>query len=174
MIRQYLAGNSEAYDGIHRLYKDCLWRYLAHRTRNDEDTKELFNIVCYEVARLIGTLQEPAKLRAWVCRIAEFRLKNFYTKKHLEVEVPTGNEDLADPHLNPEDELSERQQLLALRQSILALEGPQRTVSMMFYLGQVPQKEISSELGIPLNTVKSHLRRAKMAIMERLAEKSNV
>ena len=169
-IDAYLAGDRDAYQAVHDAYKDCLWAFLAHRTRSREDTKDVFNWVSFEVSRLLPTLNDSRKLRSWVCAIAERRLKNYYRKRGPGETPIESVGELADRREGPEERVDRLQRLRLLRELMLALPEPQRAIAVAFYLGKVPLKDIAHFQDMPLNTVKSHLRRAKLAIMERMEE----
>ena len=172
LIGAHARGDSRAFEQIHNQYKDALWRYLAHRTRSTEDTKDLFNIVAYEVSRLIVQLEQPKKLRSWVCAIAERRLKHYYHREPKTGETLDVIEGLAGVDPSPEEHLARRQHLLQVRGSMLKLRDPERTICAQFYLGQVPIKEIALTMEMPVNTVKSHLRRARIALVDRLGART--
>jgi RNA polymerase sigma-70 factor (ECF subfamily) len=47
-----------------------------------------------------------------------------------------------------------------------------RAVFLRFHRDEVPLKEIAEEMGVPVNTVKSHLHRARLRLAERLRGRS--
>ncbi len=57
-----------------------------------------------------------------------------------------------------------------LREELARLPEPTRSVLIAYHVGEVPVREIARELGMPENTVKSHLRRGRLAVRERLEE----
>jgi RNA polymerase sigma-70 factor (ECF subfamily) len=60
-----------------------------------------------------------------------------------------------------------------LAEMIEGLRPEWRMVLALRYDGGLEYREISSTLGIPLNTVRTHLRRAKAALRARLEEKDD-
>jgi len=57
-----------------------------------------------------------------------------------------------------------------VRQELARLEEPERSVMIAFHIGEVPVREIAGDMGLPENTVKSHLRRARLKLQRRLGE----
>jgi len=55
-----------------------------------------------------------------------------------------------------------------VRQELARLEEPERSVMVAFHIAEVPVREIASDIGLPENTVKSHLRRARLKLRRRL------
>ena len=57
----------------------------------------------------------------------------------------------------------------ALAREIEALPEKQRAVVTLYYLEERPTEEVAAMLGMPVNTVKTHLHRARARLAERLA-----
>lgn len=57
-----------------------------------------------------------------------------------------------------------------LRREFARLPEPTRLVLIAYHVGQVPVREIALDLGMPENTVKSHLRRGRALVRARLEE----
>ena len=57
-----------------------------------------------------------------------------------------------------------------LEREILRLPLPQQEVLILTCIENLPQKEVAEILGLPVNTVKTHLRRARQALVKRLGE----
>lgn len=87
--------------------------------------------------------------------------------------------DPDDPVLVPNSEMSPEQSAAngqtrqLIREAFKTLPPDQRTVLQLFYLEQKTQKEISTELGWPLGTVKSRMRLAINRLQTTLRNTSN-
>ena len=66
-----------------------------------------------------------------------------------------------------DEQLNQRQQLAQAAAVLHAMDDNLRTVLMMFELGEASLAEIALELGIPVGTVKSRLRRARAELSRR-------
>ncbi len=53
---------------------------------------------------------------------------------------------------------------------LAGLPEPTRSLLVAYHVAEVPVREIALELGMPENTVKSHLRRGRMLVRARLEE----
>ena len=60
-----------------------------------------------------------------------------------------------------------------LEQRIAALPEPQREVLVLSTMKGLRMSEIATILELPENTVKTHLRRARLALAESLAQREN-
>jgi RNA polymerase sigma-70 factor (ECF subfamily) len=75
-----------------------------------------------------------------------------------------------DPHPEPEDGLVRKGTLQRLADAVETLPFPYRSVISLRYEAEMSYQEIAEALSLPLNTVRTHLRRAKQALRERLEE----
>ncbi len=55
-----------------------------------------------------------------------------------------------------------------LRQELDRLEEPTRSILLAYYLAEVPVIDIAADMGLPENTVKSHLHRGRLALRRQL------
>jgi len=72
--------------------------------------------------------------------------------------------DHPDPAASPEERLDERQREARVRTALRALSAEQVRVLQLSYFSDSPHSEIARELGIPLGTVKSRIRRALITL----------
>ena len=70
----------------------------------------------------------------------------------------------------PETILQDREKQRLIREILGELTELQRLCVVAFYYNEQKQEEIAQELGIPVNTVKSHLNRAKVKVKEAVIE----
>jgi RNA polymerase sigma-70 factor (ECF subfamily) len=75
---------------------------------------------------------------------------------------------LVDPQPGPESRLEESEILERLAQAVADLPPAYRVVIALRYDAGLSYQEISQALGIPLNTVRTHLRRAKTHLRKAL------
>ncbi len=67
----------------------------------------------------------------------------------------------------PEQWLASAKETAArLERAIAALPLPQREVLVLATIESLPLKDIASILGMPVNTVKTHVRRARLRLVE--------
>jgi RNA polymerase sigma-70 factor (ECF subfamily) len=82
-------------------------------------------------------------------------------------DAQTTGERLADTDrwTQPEQELELRESATEVRAALVTLPAPQRLALTLHYFEDLRYEDIADVMGLPLNTVKSHIRRGK----ERLA-----
>ena len=71
----------------------------------------------------------------------------------------------------PERHMLAKEKVRELSQVVAALSPNQRTVFLMKFVEEMPVNEISQILGMPMNTVRTHLHRALSAVRSRMGAK---
>jgi RNA polymerase sigma-70 factor (ECF subfamily) len=70
----------------------------------------------------------------------------------------------------PADQATVDEQVQRIRAALYALDPKPRQALYLAYFGGMSQSEIARYLGIPLGTVKTHIRKALLQLRERLAD----
>jgi RNA polymerase sigma-70 factor (ECF subfamily) len=70
----------------------------------------------------------------------------------------------------PDEQLSFRESAQEVRRALARLPTPQRLALTLHYFDDMRYEEIAAVMGLPLNTVKSHIRRGKERMAALLAE----
>jgi len=106
--------------------------------------------------------QEKGSIMAWLLTICRSRAIDRYRKQqHVSVEISdTLRSETASPVDSPDDLLSTIQRDSSIHQALQKLSSIQRQlISLAFFRGFTYQ-EIADFIGMPLGTVKSHIRRS--------------
>ena len=160
LILQFQDGSQEAFAELFERYRDPLYgffrRRLENRARAEELTQECFLAVLRNVARY-----EPrAGFRSYLYGIAINLVSADRRKAGREVAKVDA---AADPsaHENPEA-------ALWVRDALGRLEEKDREILMLREYEQLSYTEIGTLLRLPVNTVRSRLFRARMALKGQL------
>ncbi|MBO4628049.1 MAG: RNA polymerase sigma factor [Lachnospiraceae bacterium] len=158
-----------------------IYRFCYHLTGSQYDADDLYqDTLCkaYEIRTRIKRLGDGALLekeRNYCLGIAIRLYKNSCRKKANHVEESLDNEEkkyserLASG-FKTEENIERKEMLAQIRERIRALPLKQRSVIYLFYFSNLPIKDISSLLHIPVGTVKSRLNKAKSALREDLED----
>ena len=135
--------------------------------------------VCQEtfirIFKGLPRFRSEADIGTWIYRIAlnvcystlKRELKGRRQEVHLEdSEIPDlAAEDSDVPMLQHRADQSQR-----IRKAIAALPGPQADAISLYYLNDLKYTEIAAIMELPINTVKSHLRRGKESLRRLIPE----
>jgi RNA polymerase sigma-70 factor, ECF subfamily len=159
LVAMTLRGNSEAFATLVERYDRAVY-HLAYRTLHDvEEARDATQEAFFKAFRSLRTFKTGAKFSTWIFAIAYHaccdRLNR--RKHYVSDEMP----DRADSGPGPEQQAIALDEASRLRTAIDALPEKYRTVITLFHLQGQQYEEISTVLGLPMGTVKTHLFRAK-------------
>jgi len=149
-----------------------------------EDARDLTQDVFLHVYKGMAGLRQQAQFQSWLYTIAgnvyKNELERLGAKKRAAIHVPLQEEspsdgetrpqavNAVDPRPRPMEALLEKEKLERLREALTELpEQMQRCVRLRVAKDK-PYQEIADLLGISINTVKAHLRQARIALREKL------
>jgi RNA polymerase sigma-70 factor (ECF subfamily) len=149
-------GELAAFRELIRAHQDSVYSLALRMLKVPEDAEELAQDVFVSAYRHLGKIASEAHLLFWlrrtVCHRAIDRLRQ--RPRHIALSLETAEEvPLPDATRDP---LLER----LLRDLVLKLPPMARAVVLLKYQEDLDPSEIAKVLGMPLNTVKSHLKRS--------------
>ena len=148
---------------IHKIVKDC--------DNAQEVTNDLMQDTYLEISRHISQLEDEDRFLSWSGSIATRKCYAYLKKDRKYILLSQEEEALEkitdDENLIPEEIMQNREKQRLIQEIIDTRLTPlQRLCVIAFYYHGQKQSEIAKELGIPENTVKTHLSRAKARIKE--------
>lgn len=180
-VEQYKNGDAEAFNRIYEESYRYLYTCIMHVMKDEDKTMDMLQETYLEISKSISQLGQPEKFLNWAATIANRKcfagLKKF--GKDILLNESSSEEDSEKDYFEnipdneefiPESILQDREKQRLIREIIDDLSEMQRLCVIGFYYNESSQEEIAKELGIPVNTVKSHLNRAKAKIKAAVIE----
>jgi len=168
-LPRYCRGESSCFNQLIERYGSLIYGFL-HRYGIDAGLKDdLFQDIFLKVHQAASSYQPTKPLRPWLVSVALNTIRN-----HMRT---TANSDrkLAQlklvtpaPSIAADQVTDDKARLEWLQQQISQLPEQQREVLALNTLQGLNLKEISTITRLPLNTVKTHLRRARLNLTEAL------
>jgi RNA polymerase sigma-70 factor, ECF subfamily len=155
---------------------------LAYRLTEDRlDAEDITQETFFRVYNALPRTRLDMPLKPWLLRIALNLCRNRARKQHAkdfdyadldgtgeeDGEEPLG-ERLADGHPLPLERLLASEQADVVHQAVQALPVPYRAVVVLRYTEDLSYDEIAGVLELPINTVRTHLYRAKDMLRRQL------
>lgn len=177
-VQKFQGGDKKAFESIYKMSYSYLHTCVIHVVRDEDTAQDILQDAYMEIIRNIGQLRDPENFLGWAAVIANrkcFALLKTRNRELLvyekEEEQTNLLENIADnEEFIPESLMQNQEKQRLMREIIDGLTDMQRLCVIAFYYNQLSQEEIAQELGIPVNTVKSHLNRAKMKIKAAVIE----
>jgi RNA polymerase sigma-70 factor (ECF subfamily) len=160
-------------------------RFFRRKGMDAEDARDLAQDVFLNVYKSLPGLRQDARFQSWLFAISANVYKNELerrgARKRASVKVPLEGDSQGDGETpspasravdlrpRPMEALLEKEKLERLRSALTELpEQMQRCVRLRVAEDRSYQ-EIADSLGVSINTVKAHLRQARIALRNRLA-----
>ena len=168
VLAEAAAGDEAAFGSLVGRYQGMVFS-LAHRFLRDRAAAEdLAQDVFLELYRNLPTLRSTAHMRFWLRRVACHRCIDRIRKTASQPEASL--DDVSEPAVAPvaRDVLLDAR----LRDLVGQLPPRPRLVMLLRYQEDLEPSEIAAVLDMPVNTVKSHLRRSVSVLREQLSART--
>ncbi|MFM2033207.1 MAG: hypothetical protein RLZZ297_1972 [Chloroflexota bacterium] len=179
LIRLAQAGNRDALEQLVASQQHYVYSVAMSVLHNPDDAADLTQEAFVRLYRSLRQYNGESRFTTWLYRMVINLCRDELRRRKRQVQqlVPgaPGDEDDRDPvTLVPDDSpeadpprvLEHKEVSTALHDVVAQLDPPYRTALTLFYFEDLKYQDIAEVMQIPLNTVKSHIRRGK----ERLAE----
>ncbi len=168
------AGDRAALEALLLRYQAKVYRFGMKMCRDPEDAKDVLQETLLAMARSVRDFRGASSLSTWLYTIA----RSFCIKKRrrgaaeplgLRAVRDVDAAEVAHPGPTPEQDVENRQVETVLAQAIAELVPIYREVFVLRELEGLSAPEVAEVLGITVDTVKSRLHRARLAIRAALA-----
>ena len=158
LMLEVQAGKPDAASRLFEAYRGPVWRFFCRRVRPIERAEELTQDVFAGVLEAAPRYQSRGAFRSYIFGIA-YNVLMADRRKRAVISEPLA--DYAAPDTDPDT-------VLWVRHALQELDPIDREVLMLREYEQLSYQEIADLQGLPLNTVRSRLFRARMALRQTL------
>ena len=152
------------------IYKNKIFIFGKSFFKNETDAEDFVQEVFIKIYTHLNTFKGKSQFSTWLMRIAYTTAINSINRR--KEYLPLSDEMIiADPLTNTPEEVHLKKLLkTAIKQAISELPEKYAICIDMYFSYDIPYSEISEITGLPLNTIKSHIFRAKKILKEKLEE----
>lgn len=167
---EIVAGNTAAFALLAGKYTKRIFALGFSFFKNPDDTDDFVQDVLVKVYLAIASFRGESRFSTWLLRIAYNTAINSIKRKREYTSLAEDFDVAADSSENPEEQLLRECSRQAIAEALALLPEKYRVcVDMYFYYGMA-YADISEVTGQPVNTIKSHVFRAKKILRERLGK----
>ena len=173
LLLRHRSGDAGAFAGLVAEYRRPVYSYLIRCGVAESDRDDLFQETFLRIHAAAGRYDAGRPLHPWLFTIVANTVRTYHRKKKVRELVFA-----APPAVEPrsvaadgERQAMARQTAIWLEREIQRLPLAQREVLVLTCIENLPQKNVAEILGFPVNTVKTHLRRARLALIGRMARR---
>ncbi|HTS13870.1 MAG TPA: RNA polymerase sigma factor [Candidatus Limnocylindrales bacterium] len=160
LMLEFHKGSREAFQELFERYRDPLYGFFRRRLENPARAEELAQECFLALLRNAERYEPRASFRSYLYGIAVNLVSAERRKAGRETEQ-TDEMDCAAAE-------TDRDAALWVRRALEGLERTEREILMLREYEQLSYSEIAGMLRLPVNTVRSRLFRARMALKEKL------
>ena len=175
LIRLALEQNQAAYIVLYTRYNAGVRAHISKYVSQTEDAEDISLESFQKAFSQIATYNPEYRFSTWLFRIARNTALDHLGKKDREKNnMPTTSinekssevDDIPATMHNPEEDIIKQQEYAKWIANIDKLKDDYRGIAKMHLIDNLGYKEISEELGLPINTVKTRIRRAKEKLLK--------
>lgn len=178
VVETVLRGSTDAFAVLVQRYQRRLYNYLFRFTHHKEDCEDLVEETFVAAFQKLKTCRTPERFASWLFAIAHNMGVNQWRKRKR-----TGNftqeldevvaATVPDKRLSPHELSVRGEDARRLELALQQLSPKYRSALLLYYYEDLSYQEISVSLGISLDLVKTHLFRAKRALLKELGTPSS-
>lgn len=158
---------------IYDQYYQRIRKFILHTVRNEWLADDLVQETFIKVNQNLENLRDPAKLQAWIFRIAHNLCQDYFRQQgksaHLGIEE-VSEETVPSKAPTTQKELEQGQMRKCVFGLVNRLPESLRSVIILSDVSEFNQKEIAEILGITVENVKIRLHRARKKLKALLEE----
>ena len=175
LVGQAKAGMEKAFAALLNRYRDSIYFMMLKMVNNSADAEDLTIEAFGKAFRNLDSYTPNFAFSTWLFKIATNNCIDFIRKKQSSPSiVDHGHDEDGDPYTvniqsdspDPEESLINHQKILALREIVNQLKPRYKRLIDLRFFKEYSYEEISTELKIPIGTVKAQLFRAKSLLYD--------
>ena len=171
LVRAAQAGDAHCFAEMVRAYQDLATAYAASILRDQQLAEDAAQEAFVEAYRELKSLREPAAFASWFRTIVFKHCDRIIRKRRLLTNPLDSAADQPSARPSPHEQLESRDAAAGIWEAIGALPAAERTVVLLYYMGEQSQSLVAKFLGITPNTVKVRLYSARRRMRQYLTQR---
>ncbi len=174
LIAQHSGGDPQAFGQLVALYRAPIFSFIIRSGVNRAEGEDLLQEIFLRIHRGAPNYKPDRPLKSWIFTIAANCIKSHWRKLGRDASTPMTT---AIDTTSASDDASSEQIAIAkesaqwLGQAVDALPLSQREIIVLSCIENLDHKSIADILNIPVATVKTNLRRARLSLAKSLQKR---
>lgn len=159
LVKKAQKGKADAFDKLIRRYEGRIYNFALRMTGNREDAMDLMQNIFLSTYRGLSSFRGESAFSSWIFAIASRRATDFYRRRKFseEYDEQTAAEESLQQERSPFGDVLRQQRNKQLMQAMAQLPVEQRLVLELKFFQDMTFDEMSAQLGVSSNTLKSRL-----------------
>jgi RNA polymerase sigma-70 factor (ECF subfamily) len=171
LLVRHRKGDRAAFPELVARYRAPVFGYLARTGVAPEARDDLFQEIFLKIHKAAWSYQPDRALHPWVFTIVANTVRSHYRRHRVRLlgSAEPAGEDAASASADSQQLLEACELAGFVDRALANLPRAQREVLVLCCIEQLAQRDVALVLGMPVNTVKTHLRRGRLALARELA-----
>ncbi|MFB5650172.1 RNA polymerase sigma factor [Leptospira wolffii] len=168
-IQKVLAGDFESFEQLVLRYESMVYSQAKKAFRNESEAEDFTQDIFLKAFEGLSTFKGRSKFSTWVFSIARNEIIRKYRKDHPEIDMPIdsiSSDVVSTGSSSQESEVLERETTDKIRSLVEKLPELYRKPISLHYFENMSYKDISENLNLKMNTLKSYIFRGKEILRE--------
>ena len=171
LLPRYRDGDPDAFPELLQAYRAPVYGYLVRCGVPEDARDDLFQTIFLKIVQAADSYQSNRPLKPWLFTIVANTVRSHFRKRRVQNLVfPEG---VKDPAPGSQAVSEARETTSWLKEKIADLPLAQREVLVLACMEGLSLKEVHKILNLPLGTVKTHLRRARLTLTKALVRRKH-
>lgn len=166
LVIKVKAGDFLAYEELVKRYEFKLIRYIHNWTRDDGLAEEVVQDALFKLYKNINKVDEAQGFAGYLYKIARNELMSRFRKEKMV--LPLIEEYVGDNGEHLYEDIDRKDTQKKVKKALGEIKDKHRKILELYFFEELSYKRIGELLGVPLNTIKTNLRRAKAAMLNKL------
>ena len=167
LIKSTLSGNQKAFSRLVSYYEKRVKALGMSFFKNETDTDDFMQEVFIKAYTNLSRFRGESSFPTWLTAIAYNTAINAKNRRKEYLPI-SDEENIEDKNLTPEKNQIRKITILAVREAVKNLPEQYALCVELYFFYDNSHAEISKITGLPINTIKSHIFRAKKILREKL------
>lgn len=172
LVQRARAGDPTAWRQLIEEQQNYVYSIAFSLMRRPEDAADLTQEAFLRLCQSIGSFRGETRFTTWLYRLVVNLGLDLLRKRGRSKEAFLDDQtvDVADvdPLVDPSLTVDRQETAVRVRAALNDLPTAYRLALTLYYFQELRYEEIASVLNLPLNTVKAHIRRGRIALASRL------
>lgn len=181
LVEKARQGEEKAFASLMNRYRDSIYYMLLKMVNNPSDAEDLTIEAFGKAFRSLDSYTPKYAFSTWLFKIATNNCVDFIRKKKftptpldlLQDNLDNATINIQSDMLDPEESLINLQKIAELKDIVNQLKPRYKSLIELRYYKEYSYEEISTELSLPIGTVKAQLNRAKVLLYNILIKTGN-
>ncbi len=165
-LAAHLRGDEQAFGKLMHAYRKPLYSFLVRHGIDQQSRDDLFQEIFLKIHKSAHTYQANRPLSPWIFTIAINTIRNFQRKVQPLSLCLEAAEIIEDESPSPDSKAQLDETIDWLEQAVIKLPPAQAEAFTLSIIKGMKIKQVGEILGLPLNTIKTQLRRARQTLLD--------